>query len=47
MPLVYDLGPDLRPDALGGQYLDPHAARQAVEAIPGQGSVIQPGTVPA
>ena len=29
MPLVYQLGPDLRPDDLGGQYLDPHAAREA------------------
>jgi phosphoglycerate kinase len=27
------LGPDLRPDALGGQYLDPHAARDRIEAI--------------
>jgi 2,3-bisphosphoglycerate-dependent phosphoglycerate mutase len=27
VPLVYQLGPDLLPDALGGQYLDPHAAR--------------------
>ncbi len=26
IPLLYELGPDLRPDALGGQYLDPHAA---------------------
>ncbi len=30
MPLVYQLGPDLRPDDLGGQYLDPHAARKAI-----------------
>ncbi len=30
MPLVYELGPDLRPDDLGGQYLDPHAARAAI-----------------
>jgi 2,3-bisphosphoglycerate-dependent phosphoglycerate mutase len=35
IPLVYPLGPDLRPDALGGQYLDPHAARDAIEAIKG------------
>ena len=35
MPLVYQLGPDLRPDDLGGQYLDPHAAREAIEAIKG------------
>jgi hypothetical protein len=33
IPLVYDLGPDMRPDALGGQYLDPHAARDAIEGI--------------
>ena len=24
IPLLYELGPDLRPDDLGGQYLDPH-----------------------
>ena len=33
IPLVYRLGPDLRPDALGGQYLDPQAARDGIEAI--------------
>jgi 2,3-bisphosphoglycerate-dependent phosphoglycerate mutase len=33
MPLVYQLGADLRPDDLGGEYLDPHASRQAIEAI--------------
>jgi 2,3-bisphosphoglycerate-dependent phosphoglycerate mutase len=32
IPLVYQLGPDLRPDALRGQYLDPHAARAGIEA---------------
>jgi 2,3-bisphosphoglycerate-dependent phosphoglycerate mutase len=37
IPLVYELGPDLRPDALGGQYLDPHAARDAIETIRNQG----------
>jgi len=37
IPLVYELGPDLRPDALGGQYLDPHAAREAIETIRNQG----------
>jgi len=37
IPLVYELGPDMRPDALGGQYLDPHAARDAIEAIRNQG----------
>jgi len=35
IPLVYEFGPDLRPRALGGQYLDPHAAREAIEAIKG------------
>jgi 2,3-bisphosphoglycerate-dependent phosphoglycerate mutase len=37
VPLVYELGPDLRPDALGGQYLDRHAARDAIETIRNQG----------
>jgi 2,3-bisphosphoglycerate-dependent phosphoglycerate mutase len=32
IPLVYQLGPDLRPDVLGGQYLDPHAARDSIQA---------------
>ncbi len=31
--LVYKLGPDLRPHALDRQYLDPHAARDDIEAI--------------
>ena len=35
IPLVYELGPDLRPDALSGQYLDPHVAHDAIEAIKG------------
>jgi len=48
IPLVYALGPDLRPDALGGQYLDPHAARDAIEAIRDQGRerVAEPGVQP-
>ena len=37
IPLVYELGPDMRPDAMGGQYLDQHAARDAIEAIRNQG----------
>ena len=37
IPLVYELGPDMRPDALGGQYLDAHAAREAIQAIKSQG----------
>jgi 2,3-bisphosphoglycerate-dependent phosphoglycerate mutase len=32
IPLIYQLGPDLRPDSLGGQYLDPHAARAGRQA---------------
>ena len=39
-PLMYELGPDMRPDAMGGQYLDPHAARDAIEAIRNQGRVL-------
>jgi 2,3-bisphosphoglycerate-dependent phosphoglycerate mutase len=35
-PLVYEFGPDLRPDELGGQYLDPHAAQDAIETIRNQ-----------
>jgi 2,3-bisphosphoglycerate-dependent phosphoglycerate mutase len=33
MPLAYQLGPDLRLDELGGQYLDPHVTRDVIEAI--------------
>ena len=44
IPLVYELGPDMRPDALGGQYLDPHAARDAIEAIR---AIPVPGMIPA
>jgi len=33
IPLVYQLRSDLRPDALGGQYLDPHAARGGIQAV--------------
>ena len=47
IPLVYELGPDLRPDAVGGQYLDPHAARDAIEAIRNQGREAQLATQPA
>ena len=28
IPLLYELGPDLRPDDLGGVYLDPHVTRR-------------------
>jgi 2,3-bisphosphoglycerate-dependent phosphoglycerate mutase len=37
IPLLYELGPDMRPDAVGGQYLDPHAAREAIKAIVARG----------
>jgi 2,3-bisphosphoglycerate-dependent phosphoglycerate mutase len=37
IPLLYELGPDLRPVVRGGQYLDPRAARDAIEAIRNQG----------
>jgi 2,3-bisphosphoglycerate-dependent phosphoglycerate mutase len=33
IPLVYRLGLQLRPDELGGQYLDPHAARDAIATV--------------
>ena len=33
IPRVYQLGRDLRPDGLGGQFLDPHAARDGIQAI--------------
>jgi 2,3-bisphosphoglycerate-dependent phosphoglycerate mutase len=36
IPLAYQLRPDLRPDTPGGQYLDPHAARDAIESIKNQ-----------
>ena len=36
IPLVYELGPDMHPDAPGGQYLDPNAARAAIETIRNQ-----------
>jgi 2,3-bisphosphoglycerate-dependent phosphoglycerate mutase len=32
IPLVYQLRPDLRPDGLDGQYLDPHSVRDGIEA---------------
>jgi len=37
IPLVYQLGSDMRPDALGGQYLDPHAVRTVFEAAGDKG----------
>ena len=40
IPLAYQLGPDMRPDPLGGQYLDQHTTREAIEAIRNQGRVL-------
>ncbi|HEX2823621.1 MAG TPA: 2,3-bisphosphoglycerate-dependent phosphoglycerate mutase [Streptosporangiaceae bacterium] len=45
IPMIYELGPDMRPDALGGQYLDPRAARAAVEAVRKQGRAARPAAV--
>jgi len=39
IPLVYQLGPDMRPDGLGGQYLDQRAARAAIGAVTNSGRV--------
>jgi 2,3-bisphosphoglycerate-dependent phosphoglycerate mutase len=37
IPLVYDLDASMRPVTRGGQYLDPAAAAQAIEAVAAQG----------
>ena len=37
IPLVYELGPDLRPIVTGGRYLDPDAAAAAITAVANQG----------
>jgi 2,3-bisphosphoglycerate-dependent phosphoglycerate mutase len=37
IPLRYDLDPDLRPQVLGGTYLDPDAAKEAAAAVANQG----------
>ncbi len=37
IPLRYELDDDLRPEVLGGQYLDPEAAATAAEAVAAQG----------
>jgi 2,3-bisphosphoglycerate-dependent phosphoglycerate mutase len=37
IPLLYELGPDLRPLSVGGRYLDPKAAAAAIEAVKNQG----------
>jgi len=40
IPLAYELGPDMRPVTRGGQYLDPDAAREAIEAVRSQGRLV-------
>lgn len=37
IPLAYDLDDDLRPIVPGGRYLDPEAAKAAIEAVKNQG----------
>ena len=37
IPLVYQLDADLRPTTAGGEYLDPAAAADAIEAVKNQG----------
>ncbi|MDR1440851.1 MAG: phosphoglyceromutase [Bifidobacteriaceae bacterium] len=37
IPLVYDLDEDLKPVKAGGTYLDPEAAKAAIEAVANQG----------
>ncbi len=37
IPLLYELDADLRPLKTGGEYLDPAAAAQAIEAVKNQG----------
>jgi 2,3-bisphosphoglycerate-dependent phosphoglycerate mutase len=37
IPLLYELGPDLRPLQRGGRYLDPDAAAAAINAVANQG----------
>ena len=41
IPLVYELGPDMHPDTVGGQYLDPDAARDAIDVIRNQAATIR------
>lgn len=37
IPLLYDLDDDFRPVTSGGRYLDPDAAKAAIEAVANQG----------
>jgi 2,3-bisphosphoglycerate-dependent phosphoglycerate mutase len=37
IPLLYELGADLKPVKQGGEYLDPAAAADAITAVANQG----------
>ncbi len=37
IPLLYELDADMRPRTAGGEYLDPNAAAEAIEAVKNQG----------
>ena len=37
IPLLYELGADMRPEKKGGEYLDPAAAAEAIKAVANQG----------
>jgi 2,3-bisphosphoglycerate-dependent phosphoglycerate mutase len=37
IPLLYELNDDLTPKKKGGEYLDPEAAKAAIEAVANQG----------
>jgi 2,3-bisphosphoglycerate-dependent phosphoglycerate mutase len=37
IPLLYNLGADFKPVKKGGEYLDPDAAKAAIEAVANQG----------
>jgi 2,3-bisphosphoglycerate-dependent phosphoglycerate mutase len=37
IPLLYRLGDDMKPLKSGGEYLDPEAAKVAIEAVANQG----------
>jgi 2,3-bisphosphoglycerate-dependent phosphoglycerate mutase len=37
IPLLYELNEDLKPIKNGGEYLDPEAAKAAIEAVANQG----------
>jgi len=37
IPLLYTLDGDLKPRVRGGEYLDPEAAKESIEAVKNQG----------